>query len=104
MGQGFHKVHPKKHTNKHGIAGKIFDKSMYGMALIAPIMTVPQLYDIWVHHRRAGVSLATWAAYAFVTGLWLTYGILHKEKQLILVNFLLLILDSAIVAGILFLH
>ena len=104
MAQGYHKVHPKKHTKSHGIYGKLFDKSMYFLALIAPVMTIPQLIEVWTHHKKAGVSVATWGAYTFVTFLWLIYGILHKEKQLILVNSLLILLDGSIVVGILFLH
>jgi len=102
MAQGFHKVHPKKHTTSHKAAGKMFDKAMYVLALIAPAMTIPQLLEVWEHHKSAGVSVATWGAYTFVTFLWLTYGILHKEKQLILVNCLLFLLDGSIVIGVLF--
>lgn len=104
MSQGYHRVHPKKHTKSHGSFGKSFDKAMYGIALIAPVMTFPQVYDVWQHHQKANVSLATWSAYTLMSILWLTYGVVHKEKVLIMVNFLMMFLDGAIVVGVLFLR
>jgi uncharacterized protein with PQ loop repeat len=101
MSQGFHHVRIKKHTKPHGKFGKTFDKSMYVIALIGPVMTLPQAYDVWSYHQKASVSLATWAAYTLVSFLWLAYGVVHKEKILIFVNFLMVILDGAIVTGLL---
>lgn len=99
MTQGHH--HIKKHTHKReNNLIILMDKLMYVIALIAPVMTIPQLVGVMNHHV-AGVSLATWGAYAFVSALWLLYGILHKDKPLILTQFLLLILDGAIVIFVL---
>lgn len=94
MAQGHH--HITKHTHASKSLLKTMDKCMYIIALIAPIMTIPQLIDVF-HGHVAGVSLLTWGAYAVVSGLWFLYGILHKDKPLMLTQFLLLLLDSAIV-------
>lgn len=88
----------KKHQ-KH--SPHLFDHLMYGIALIAPVMTLPQLYQVWVFRQTKGVSLLTWGAYAIVSGLWLAYGIHHKDKPLILTQCLLLLLDTGIVLGVL---
>ena len=105
MVQGFHPItHHAKHLKTHSTAGKLFDKTMYAIALIAPIMTIPQLLQVWVQRQTQGVSLDTWGAYAFVSGLWFVYGILHKDKIIILANILLLVLDSTIVIGVIFIH
>ncbi len=102
MAQGFHKI-PRKHLKSHDGFFRFFDRSMYVLALIAPVMTIPQLLQVWVNHHTQGVSLTTWGAYAFVSGLWLVYGILHKDKVIILANLALLLLDCVIVIGIIFL-
>jgi uncharacterized protein with PQ loop repeat len=106
MGQGQYRPHFKNHSgkkgSKHGAKAKIMDDLMYVVALIAPVMTIPQLLQIWNHKGTQGVSLLTWGAYALVSGLWLIYGIVHNEKPFILTQFLLLILDSLIVIGVLF--
>ncbi len=106
MGQGQYRTHLRNHSgkkdSKHSAKAKIMDDLMYVVALIAPVMTIPQLLQIWNHKGTQGVSLLTWGSYASVSGLWLIYGIVHKEKPFILTQFLLLILDSLIVIGVLF--
>lgn len=106
MGQGQYKPHLKNHSGKknsnHSAKARVMDDLMYVVALIAPIMTIPQLLQIWTQKSTQGVSITTWGAYALVSGLWLIYGIVHKEKPFILTQFLLLILDSLIVIGVLF--
>lgn len=103
MPQGLH--HVKKHPSKHhSTLLRLFDKSMYIIALIPPIMTIPQLLTVWLEHKTAGVSLATWGAYALSSTLWFAYGIFHKDKPLTLTNFLLLMLDASVVIGVLVVH
>ncbi len=72
---------------------------MYVIAMISPVMTVPQLLSIWQQHQAQGISLATWSAYCFVSFMWILYGIIHKDKLITFVNILLVALDGAIVVG-----
>lgn len=90
---------PHIHNKKH--KGNLLDKFIYPIGLIAPIMTVPQLLDVWTHKGIQGISVPTWSAYSFVAGLWTIYGLYHKEKPIILANLLLLILDASIVTSVL---
>lgn len=96
MSHFFYNAHKKA---KH--KGHLIDLFIYPMALIAPIMTLPQLSEIWVHKNVAGVSVITWGAYALGGALWMIYGLVHKEKPIIVTNFVLLILQSSIVLGVL---
>ena len=75
---------------------------MYVIPLLSPVMTVPQLMEVWQHHQKASISLTTWIAFTFLSVFWLFYGVIHKEKQIILVNFFNIFLDGAIVLGVLF--
>jgi|SRR3989344_972802 len=102
MGQGYyrsHKTHSKNASKKY-----LIDHVMFIIALVAPIMTIPQLLEIWVNRKVAGVAVATWAAYTFVSFMWLWYGIVHKEKPVILTNLLLLVFDALIVLGVFIFH
>lgn len=78
-----------------------FDKIVTPIALIAPFMTIPQVLGVWVAGNVNGVSIATWLGYALGSGMWVVYGLIHKEKPLTLANFLLFIFDITIVAGVL---
>lgn len=103
MAQGLR--HLQKHSQaKHSMLLKCLDKSMYVIALIPPIMTIPQLLTIWVQHKTVGISVLTWGSYAACSTLWFVYGLLHKDKPLTLTNFLLLLLQSAIVIGVFMPH
>lgn len=96
MSHYFYKPHAKKQNPKHYL-----DKLIYLIALIAPIMTLPQILEIWMTHRTQGISLLTWGAYAGVSALWICYGLQHEEKPIILTNLLLFIFDTTIVMGVL---
>lgn len=78
----------------------MLDILIYPVALMSPIMTIPQLMEIWVHKNVAGISLMTWGAYAIVSGFWLIYGIHHKEKPIITASAFLFILQSSLVLGV----
>ena len=93
-------ISPKK-RRASAEALAVFNDLMYGVALFGPILTVPQFIEVLVMRHVDGVSLVTWAAYAVASLLWLAYGIIHKQKPIILSQSLLFVLDVAITAGVL---
>lgn len=93
---------PHSHKkNKSSKQNHMLDILIYPVALVSPIMTIPQLTQIWVHGNAAGISLATWSSYAIVSGFWFIYGLHHKEKPVIISGLFLFVLQSAIVLGVL---
>jgi uncharacterized protein with PQ loop repeat len=80
---------------------RFLDKSIYFIAVASPLMTLPQLIKIWIEQTATGVSAITWFAYLVSSMFWLTYGIAHKEKPIIITNILWIILDIAVIIGIL---
>lgn len=94
---------PHRHKkNKNSKQKHVLDVLIYPIALISPIMTIPQLSDIWVHKNIVGVSFITWASYSLVSGFWFMYGVHHKEKPIIISSGLLFILQFLIVIGIVY--
>jgi len=81
---------------------RFIDNSIFFVSFIGPIMTIPQLYEIWIVRNASGVSTISWASYLFVNTFWLVYGILHKEKPIIMANALWLLIDILIVGGTIF--
>lgn len=93
MSQGLHH-HPHKNISS-------FDKLMHVVAFLAPLMTVPQFYQIWVHKDASGVSLTTWSAYTISSFLWLIYCREHHEMPILFSQILISLLNVGIVIGIL---
>ena len=86
--------HPDKWVN-------FMDKAIYAVGIFGPLMTIPQLMKIWVDKNASGVSVVSWSAYLFTAVFWLIYGIMHKEKPIIVTYSLWIILEIFIVVGIL---
>lgn len=76
------------------------DTAIYFAGIIGPLFTIPQLMRIWVERETDGLSPITWSAYLFLSCLWLAYGIAHKEKPIIFANGAYIMVNTAIVIGI----
>lgn len=96
----------RRRTHQHKKARSIWlalvDKSVYIIAIIAVMANVPQLMNIWVGKNLAGVSLLSWVGFLVGSLFWLWYGVLHKERPIIITNTLLIIVQGFIVFGLLF--
>lgn len=73
---------------------------MLAVAIIEPIMTLPQIYGVWIKHEAAGVSISTWTLYATSAIVWLLYGLQLKDKPLIISSALWILMDSAVAIGV----
>lgn len=78
----------------------ILEKMVFVIALVYPITSIPQLYNIWVLKEIAGVSLLTWSLYFLLTLPLLIYVIVRKVKPYILMYSLWLFVYSAVIAGL----
>lgn len=76
------------------------DRFMYGVALLAPLALVPQIYQLFVTRETGGLSLTTWVLLAVVNFLWTLYGLVHKDKHLIIANGLLFLCHLVLLAGL----
>jgi uncharacterized protein with PQ loop repeat len=70
------------------------------MGVISPLMTLPQVLEIWETKSATGTSPLTWGTYFFSSIIWLIYGIVHKEKPIIVSNSFYIIVVFFILAGI----
>jgi len=75
------------------------DTLVYIGAVVEPIMTIPQIYDIWVNDKPAG-SLLTWFSYFFFAVIWLLYALKYELKPLIICEILWVTLQGLVVLGI----
>lgn len=91
-------VHFMRKPTKKRIA--IIDDLSYVAIFAGLFMTIPQVLKIWIEKESAGVSVTTWVSYTILGVFWVYYGLIHKEKPIIVGNFLGLLLNVAVVVGI----
>ncbi|MFT4311156.1 MAG: PQ-loop domain-containing transporter [Candidatus Woesearchaeota archaeon] len=76
------------------------DKVCYVAAVVMPLTTLPQIYNIYALNLVSGVSLWMWVLY-FITVLpWVLYAYVHKSRPLMVMNLLWLLVTLIIIAGI----
>jgi uncharacterized protein with PQ loop repeat len=70
-----------------------------GMSAFTLLMTVPQVWTIWVGHEAAGVSILSWGAYLTSALLWFWYGLQKKDRNIYLPCIGWIGLDAGVIAG-----
>ena len=92
-----HEEYPHKDKLK-----RFYDKFIYLVVIIAPIANIPQLLRVWVDKDASGVSSLSWFLFSGISITWLIYGILHKDKHILLMNTALMIMQALIAIGAMF--
>ena len=75
------------------------EKVMSLMSAVTMLSTVPQVLQVWLG-SASGVSLVSWAAYLVAACLWLIHGVREHDKSIYVACIGWIILDAAIVIGI----
>ena len=70
-----------------------------GMSLFTMLMTVPQVWTIWIGHQAAGVSVVSWSAYLLSAILWFWYGLQKRDRNIYLPCVGWVGLDAAVIVG-----
>lgn len=78
---------------------KLVDRFTYIVAVVEPVITLPQAYQIFSGRSAEGVSILTWVWYVLFTVIWLWYGIAHKDKIITLYSFLYAVTQLAVIVG-----
>ncbi|MCK4997642.1 hypothetical protein KAS08_05030 [Candidatus Pacearchaeota archaeon] len=103
---GVHHIHKRKraheklekfpHNNKY-IRG--LDKFLIIIAIIGPLVALPQILQIFVLKNASGVSALSWGLYALFNLPWITYGFVHKEKPIIIGYMLSFFINLIVLTG-----
>ncbi len=78
------------------------DKLVYIAGFFGLAMTIPQVAKIWIGQNASGVAVESWISYLFIGIVMIAYGILHKEKPLIVTYTCWIIFYVLIIVGTLF--
>jgi uncharacterized protein with PQ loop repeat len=74
-------------------------RSLGGMSIFTMLMTIPQVFTIWVGHQAAGVCILSGGAYLASAVLWLWFGMRQHDKNIAWPCVGWIVLDAAVIAG-----
>ena len=108
MNNGLHHLHVRKRLYKNlekyphpDRLTYLLDKVMFGVAIVMPIVLLPQVIQLYVSKDAAGLSFVTWSFGCVINFLWSFYGYVHKEKPLCVASAMSGLLNLSIALGIL---
>ena len=91
---------PRQPDSKQPAGGPL-EKVLPMLSVFTMLMTVPQVWSVWVAGEVAGVSLLSWGAYLLSAVLWFFYGLQKRDKTIYMACVGWVLLDAAVVAGVL---
>ena len=83
------------------LSERMMKRLLGAVAVATLLMTIPQIYTIWVDQQTAGISLWSWITYWIGSLVWLVYGLQKRDWIIYLPCAAWLLIDSAVVAGVL---
>ncbi len=78
---------------------RIVDRLVYVAAIIEPLFSLPQAYQIYNDKAATNVSILSWLGFECMTLIWLWYGITHKDKMILIYQGLFFVIDGSVLAG-----
>lgn len=85
---------------KSSVFKTFINKGVYCVGFLGILVILPQALNIWIDKNTTGVSLTTWSGFLVGSLFWLFYGILHKEKPIILTNSAVILADLSVIIGL----
>jgi uncharacterized protein with PQ loop repeat len=80
------------------------DKVLPALSVFTMVMTVPQVWSVWVEGNTSGVSLLSWGAYLVSACLWFIHGLQRRDKTIWVACIGWVLLDAAVVIGVVVRH
>jgi uncharacterized protein with PQ loop repeat len=71
------------------------------VSIATMVMTLPQIWTVWVEGQVAGVSLLSWGTYLLGACLWFIHGFARRDKATYVACVGWILLDGAVVLGVL---
>src|SRR5215469_4445375 len=78
---------------------KVIKRSIFIIAIIQPLSTVPQVVAVYSRHNASSISIISWILYVIFDLCWLWYGIDEKQKAIIVSAVTFSILETLVVIG-----
>ena len=78
---------------------RFLDKAVYLAGLVSLVMMVPQLRLIFVERNASDLEPISWLTFALMDIPWIIYGFMHKEKPLMFIYSVWLVVNSLVFVG-----
>lgn len=93
--------HQMQHVGVSARSSTLMNRILGAMSIVTMLMTIPQIVTIWIDHQAAGVSVLSWSAYLVAAVLWFFHGLQQRDKNIYWPCVGWIVLDSAIIVGVL---
>ena len=77
----------------------LLEQVMSVVSVLTMLSTIPQVFNVWIG-SASGVSVVSWVSYLVAACLWLIHGVRKHDKSIYLACIGWIILDAAIVIGV----
>jgi uncharacterized protein with PQ loop repeat len=81
------------------VSDALLRRALGAMSVFTIVMTVPQIWTIWIGHQGAGVSVLSWSAYLISALLWFWHGVRKRDRNIYLACIAWIVADCAVIAG-----
>jgi uncharacterized protein with PQ loop repeat len=103
-------VMARLHKHKHQKAQKVLairkqamplliDRLVYVAAIVEPLFSLPQSYQIYSDKSAVSTSILTWIGFEVMSLIWIWYAIIHKERTILIYQGLFFIIDGSVLIG-----
>lgn len=79
---------------------RFLDNAMMAIAVFGPLANVSQIIKIFSEKSSVGLSVSSWIMYACFNVFWISYGLAHKERPIIISSFLWLLTQIVVLTGV----
>ena len=90
---------PTTHAGHSPGSETIFSRVLGAMSVFTLLMTIPQVWTVWVGHQVSGVSVISWSAYLLSAVLWFWYGLQKRDRNIYLPCVGWVGMDAAVIVG-----
>jgi len=77
----------------------LLDTVVYAAGIIGPIMALPQVLLVYVGQDATGLSPITWFGWAVLDIPWIIYGLVHKERPIMITYTLWMVINLSVAIG-----
>ncbi|HSW65670.1 MAG TPA: hypothetical protein VLI54_00840 [Bacillota bacterium] len=93
---------PKRHHNhpiRQPLQRRFINKAIIAVAATQPLGTIPQIVTVFQHRDGSSLSISSWAIYILFDFMWLWYGVVEKQKAVIVSAVMFTLMEGAVLLG-----